>query len=70
MSYGKTSSGVQTSLDNGDTAKASVNSLMSGSVSAATIKTNQLETTSIKVNGHWCAFFTVDDIKLLGYRPI
>ena len=70
VSYGKTSSGVQTSLDNGDTAKASVNSLMSGSVSAATIKTNQLETTSIKVNGHWCAFFTVDDIKLLGYRPI
>ncbi len=69
VSYSKGSSGVKSSLDNGDAAKASIDSLMSGSVAAATIKTNQLETTSIKVNGHWCYYYTVSGINLLGYRP-
>ena len=54
VSYNKGSSGVKTSLDNGDSAKSAIDSLTAGSVTASYLKANYLYGTNLYVgNGFY-----------------
>ena len=70
VSYNKGSTGVKTSLDNGDAAASGLASLTAGSVTAGALKAKAVYATEgITVQGHACSFITSGSYRFLGYQP-
>ena len=68
VSYNKGSSGVKTSLDNGDAAASGLASLTAGSVTAGALKAKAVYATEgITIQGHACSFITSGSHKFLDY---
>ena len=69
VTYSKGSSGVKTSLDNGDSAASGLASLTAGSVTAGALKAKAVYATEgITIQNHACSFITSGSYKFLGYR--